>query len=267
MSIIVQDVEDTVVECDFQVYKNSKITDTSYHIIKKELESSSGNRIEMDRFNNQLKAFKASLKNIVSSTAGHIVDGYMNYSRMNENHQISREQCEFELLSIGIVWCNFSSSAQISNKIAVSALQFLCKESEKIQWLKVAMDPIRGALTTLFLFPYVNSVACGTTSYDYESFARLSGWLEAVGEYKEESQLFSEWGRFLQEKTPQFAEECLRKAVFLGQWFEIHSRKALSAYIPMLTHSEGGKNAANDDEIDLFKSRKETEFLRKLVAA
>jgi hypothetical protein len=221
----------------------------------------------MDRFNNQLKAFKNSLKNIISSTTGYIIDEYISYSTKNFNHQLSREQCEFELLSIGITWCNFSSSAQISNKIAVSALQFLCKESEKIQWLKVAMDPIRGALTTLFLFPYVNSAACGTTSFDYESFARLGGWLEAVGDYKEESQLFSAWGRFLQEKTPQFAEECLRKAAFLGQWFEIHSRKALSAYIPMLTNSEGGKIDGNDEHLDLFKSRKETEFLRKLVAA
>lgn len=148
--------------------------------------------------------------------------------------------------------------------MAISAIQFLSKETEKVHWLKAAMDPIRGALSTLFLFPYINTTAYGAPAFDYPSFMRLIEWLNAVGGYDEEVRYFSEWGRFIRSKECHDAEECLRKAVFIGQWFEIHSRKALSLFSPKT--DAGNSYNDGDTDADLFKSRKETEYFRKLVA-
>lgn len=220
-----------------------------------------------DNHSVKLKEFKNSLNVIVFQTAEAILDDFIRYSIEQNNVVVSKERCAFELLSIGTFWNNFSSASQICSKMAISAVQFLYKESERTQWLKVAMEPIRGALSTLFLIPYVFSTSNASPAFDYSTFVRLIEWLNAVGGYNEEIMFFSEWANFIKGKDQEEIETLLRKAVFIGQWFEIHSRKALSMDDPKADHNGNRTlSTVSSKEINLFRCRKETEYFRKLIA-
>ncbi|HEX2959603.1 MAG TPA: hypothetical protein VHO70_22395 [Chitinispirillaceae bacterium] len=217
--------------------------------------------------NNVCSEFKESLKRIIFLAAGRMIDEYCEFSRTNLKTDPEIDQVAYEVLSIGVLWCNYSSASQVSSKIALSALQFIDKESEKLHWLKVAIDPIRGVLSTLFLSPYFHPATYASTAIDYTSFLKLIVWLDAVGDYKNEVRLFSDWKKFFETKTPSIIEEYLRKAVFIGQWFEIHSRKAFSPFIQNISESgTAGRYVEQDIERILTKSRKETENVLRLIA-
>ncbi len=219
----------------------------------------------LDKKRISLREFKESLRHIVFLTAGHIVEEFCEFSRRNFKTKPEIDQITYELLSIGVLWCNYSNASQGSSKIALSALQFIDKESEKLHWLKVAIDPIRGALSNFFLFPDFHSTISAPATINYASFLQLIEWLEVVGEHKQEVAFLGNWKQFFQEKTLLNIEEYLRKAVFLGQWFEIHSRKALSPFIPHLAESKPNRIGDNNIQKALVKSRKETEFFLKLI--
>ncbi|MBN1601111.1 MAG: hypothetical protein JW915_05855 [Chitinispirillaceae bacterium] len=217
-----------------------------------------------DNLSGKLKAFKDSLNTIVFQTADAILDDFIRYSIEQQNVVVSKERCAFELLSIGVFWNNYSGASQICSKTAISAVEFLYKESEKTQWLKVALEPIRGALSTLFLIPYVFSSSIVSPEFDYATFIHLIKWLNAVGSYNEEIMFFSVWADFIKRKDQEEIEALLRKAAFIGQWFEIHSRKTLD---PKTDHNENRTlSTENNRAINLFRCRKETECFRKLIA-
>jgi len=221
-----------------------------------------------DTVSYKLKEFKDSLNTIVFQTADTVIEEFIRYSIEQQNVALSKERCAFELLSIGLFWNNYSNASQVCSKIAISAMQFLYKESGRTQWLKIAIEPIRGALSTLFLTPHVFSVSRGSSSFEYSTFVRLIEWLNAVGGYDEEITYFSEWADFFKGKNQEEIEALLRKAVFIGQWFEIHSRKALSVYVPRAERNERRTlSKIHNREINFFRCRKETEFFRKLIAS
>lgn len=265
MSIGISNCE-TVYCNDVTVDAGYTTTDPSSSVTGKLLKHSLASYCDLDKKSVSLQEFKESLQHIVFLTAGEMVEEFCEFSRKNFKNDPGIDRVAYEVLSIGVLWCNYSNASQGSSKIALSALQFIDKEREKLHWLKVAIDPIRGALSTLFLFPYFHSTVSVPSKIDYTSFLQLIEWLEVVGENKLEVSFLHNWKLFLQEKTLLTIEEFLRKATFLGQWFEIHSRNALTPFIPHMAES---KLAIKTDETNiqkaLSKSRKETEFFLKLI--
>jgi hypothetical protein len=240
--------------------------DTSLSATGKKLKNSISSYHDLAKKSVSLQEFKESLRHIVFLTAGEMVEEFCKFSQKHFKTDPGLDQVAYEVLSIGVLWCNYSNASQGSSKIALSALQFIDKEREKLHWFKVAIDPIRGALSTLFLFPYFHSAVPVTLKIDYTSFLQLIEWLEVVGEYKQEVSFLHKWKLFFQEKTLLTIEEYLRKAAFLGQWFEIHSRKALSPFIPHMAESKPvNKTNESNTQKALFRSRKETEFFLKLI--
>lgn len=267
MSIGIQDNNRKLFNDKLNANNSSDISILNAPKIKKKHKGFTVHKPLPDDLSGKLKEFKDSLNTIVFQTADAILYDFIRYSIEQQNVVVSKERCAFELLSIGIFWNNYSGASQICSKTVISAVQFLYKESERTQWLKVAMEPIRGALSTLFLIPYVFSSSNVSPAFDYSTFVQLIQWLNAVGSFNEEIMFFSEWANFIKKKGQEEIEALLRKAVFIGQWFEIHSRKAFSMAVPITDHNENRTlSTVNNREINLFRCRKETESFRKLIA-
>jgi hypothetical protein len=92
---------------------------------------------------------------------------------------------------------------------------------------------LRGVLATLFLFSD-NRRRAGAPTPTFDHLDRLLNWLEATGNFEQESRRLRIWQAVLAMRPPEEASNALATASMLATWFEAHSEAALGHYTPQV---------------------------------
>jgi hypothetical protein len=139
------------------------------------------------------------------------------------------EEYLLELLSFGILWNTYGGYALAVRRAPFITMARMAEWRKKHQAVKPAIDLLRGILVTLFLLPRRGAtkphVLPGLREAD-----RLSLWLEATGEFREQAIRFVRWRAFWETMS---AEEraAMGAALFaFADWFTVRAGEVLGKY-------------------------------------
>jgi uncharacterized protein len=138
------------------------------------------------------------------------------------------EECAFELLMPGTLWRTYGGRASQLSDEPQRLLANLANLRRKNESLKPYIDPLRGVMATIFLsgenenayFPRLN----------IKSLDKLLKWLEATGEFKEESEHLQIWKDFLSLEESQKVTEYLKDILIFADWFKKTSKVFIGDY-------------------------------------
>ncbi|WP_410771817.1 DUF116 domain-containing protein [Fontibacillus sp. BL9] len=131
-----------------------------------------------------------------------------------------------EFLMLGVLWISYGSRAAFLHKYGGKMLAGVYSWKTRGGRIRTLIERIKGMLNPFLLR--------GTQQIDpkvsVNRFADLIGWLQATGEFEQESRRMAEWLAFLKSKSREDGRRTLNQAVDLGKWFEARSRDALGRY-------------------------------------
>lgn len=149
---------------------------------------------------------------------GHPEDGY------------TAPELVFDLLVIGTLWRVYAPEATQLPDLPRRVLAGLVHVRRNYAALKPLADSLRGALGWLFGVGRAEGEQPDVLGRD--ALDRLTGWLEAAGEFREEVKRMKTWQAFLSSRSG--AEEVLAGIESFGEWFEQASLEALGAFTPQV---------------------------------
>jgi len=151
------------------------------------------------------------------------------------NREVCRSyaQCAFELLTLGVLWRVYAGDALDLAEAPRRVMTSLARLRQRGGVLKPGVDLLRGALETLFLLPDSRRPA-GAPTPTLDHLDRLLNWLEATGNFEQESKRLRVWQAFLVNRPPEESSNALATAVGLAAWFETRSEAALGRYTPQV---------------------------------
>ncbi len=180
---------------------------------------------------------------------------------VNQNVEIirSREEYIFEFLLIGIFWNRYSGASLRVKKYQKNILKKLYHVRQQKSSIKKFIDPIRGILSTIFLFK--------TLSYQHTisnpslfNFILLIDWLEASGEFKQEVKRLKIWENFYSSLYTIQVNNTLTEAIKFANWFEAKAEIEIGIYTPKVEeylHKKIEKHLFKEDIIFCARGRNE----------
>nr|WP_267490831.1 DUF116 domain-containing protein [Paenibacillus monticola] len=103
---------------------------------------------------------------------------------------------------------------------------------------------------------------------DLKQFGRLLGWLQASGEFEQESKRLAIWFGYLTANTPRESQNKLLRAVRHANWFEQRSEERLGCYtLRVDAYIENNLERLTWKENRIFCSRKRVEYHLNMVGA
>ena len=159
-----------------------------------------------------------------------IINGYLDYIKKYKL-ETPREKEEYilELLSFGILWRTYASTALSVQSAPFITLSKMGEWRKKHQRIKPFIDLSRGILISVFLLPAVknkNEVPFPSI----ELIDRACLWFEATGEFREEALRFIRWRGYW--GTLHLSEQIKIFSAIAGfrGWFEARAAEALGKY-------------------------------------
>ena len=104
--------------------------------------------------------------------------------------------------------------------------------------------------------------------YSPDRLPRLIQWLEATGEFEQETIRLNNWRSFLRSLPREEAARCIESSVVLFDWFQREADKALGVYtqgIPRFLTAEYARRGCREDQI--FCGKEPVEYHLCMVAA
>jgi hypothetical protein len=179
-----------------------------------------------------IAAFSDEVLAEAEGRAGALVAAFQTYLRQTEwEAPRSRPEYAFELLSLGVLWRVYAGDALSLTRMPQRMLTSLVRWRRKENYLKPAVDFLRGVLGSLFLLPDKNPSAAPSVP-DLDQLERLLDWLAATGDFEQELKRLRIWRDFLASQPPQDLAESLAAITSLAAWFEVRSQAVLGHYTP-----------------------------------
>jgi uncharacterized protein len=176
----------------------------------------------------------------------------------------SKNEYVLEFLIIGILWNEYSFHSQRSSRLIVLIASLLYKIRSLNSIFKSASDCLRGFLVHMLLHaPSDDIVVPGG-----KSFHRLILWLEATGEFTEETKRLMQWylhiSTFDSDKQKQFLTDCSKLAIT----FKSSAKSFLGKYTANIASFVKDVPARNrNSENRIFCGRSEIEYHMNMFAA
>ncbi len=104
--------------------------------------------------------------------------------------------------------------------------------------------------------------------YSLDRLPSLIQWLEATGEFEQETIRLNNWRSFLDTLPRAEAERCIESAAGLFDWFQHEADKALGVYtqgVPRFLTAEYARRGCREDQI--FCGKEPVEYHLCMVAA
>ncbi len=220
-----------------------------------------------DRFYAEAAEFTGRLLEETELRAGPLLDEYEAY--LNKNvREVARSRGEhaLELLTLGMALRLYATAAANTPAVVVAAARFLLRVRRRSARLKPNADWMRGAL---FAWGFARPVEAQThATLTRAGLARLLRWLEATGEFAQETVRLKCWNEYLGTVPASAWSGCLRTAEDLFDWFELEAGNALGGYTRGVRRFLGTEYAARGVREDrLFCGRKPVEYQLGMVAA
>ncbi|MFH2039414.1 MAG: DUF116 domain-containing protein [Chloroflexota bacterium] len=139
-----------------------------------------------------------------------------------------RDEVVFELLTLGVLWRVYASSAMRSRSGARRILSWLAVLRKRDPFLKPGVDLLRGWLGGWLAF--AKQMDQGEVVSTLKHLDILLEWLSASGEFTEEVNRLTKWRDHLASLPPGTATSALQKAIDLAGWFETTSLERLGEF-------------------------------------
>jgi hypothetical protein len=215
----------------------------------------------------RVAAFSDRLLDEIDQRAGAALDGYILHviAFLSEAPR-SHGEYAIELLTLGQALRRYEGAAESTPAWVVKVARFLFWLRRRPALLKPLADLLRAAITRLFLAPRIARKAKGKLCTP-DSLPRLIQWLEATGEFEQETIRLKNWRSFLDTLPREEAERCIESAVGLFDWFQLEADKALGVYTQGVTRflsAEYARRGCREDQI--FCGKEPVEYHLCMVA-
>jgi uncharacterized protein len=220
-----------------------------------------------DGFYDDVTRFSDQLLAEIESHAEQAIRGYSEYVQ-SELKEAPRSQGEYaiELLTLGMALQLYAGAARSTSGRAVRWARELFRLRSRWERAKPPADFLRASITRLFLMPNIGRTVLG--QYSIDRLPRLIEWLQATGEFEQESARLGNWLSFLRSLAPAEGAQWLDTAAHLFAWFERNAEIALGAYTRGVSSFLAGEYAARGCREDqVFCGRKPVEYHLNMVAA
>jgi len=141
----------------------------------------------------------------------------------------SRGEYAIELLLLGLALRRYGSTAESTPRWAVVLTRELFWLRRSATWIRRGARLARTAITRFVLAPRIGRKT-ETRQLSLDGLPRLIGWLQATGEFEQETMRLNNWRSFLQTLPRNEAEYWIETAAELFDWFKSEADKALGAY-------------------------------------
>jgi uncharacterized protein len=203
----------------------------------------------------------------VERRAGAILDGYERHVHFLAESPRSRGEYAIELLTLGMALRRYEGAAEKTASWIVGLARRLTWARTRSERAKPLVDWMRAGIASLVFAPRAGYSARKTGSA-VERLARLVGWLEATGEFGQESKRLRNWRSYLRQMSPEKATHWLQVAEELFAEFERDAAKVLGAYtqnVAAFVEREQSQRRWREDT--LLRSRTAAEYHLNMVAA
>jgi len=225
-------------------------------------------RIKDGGYYADVAAFSERLLAEIELRAGATLDGYILHviAFLSEAPR-SHGEYAIELLTLGQALRRYGGAAESTPAWVVKLARFLFRLRSRPTQIKPIADLLRAVIIRLFLAPAIGRTAKGQL-YSLDGLPRLIKWLEAAGEFEQESIRLHNWRSFLDTLPRAEAEHCIETSVELFDWFQREAEKALGTYTRGVTRFlslEYARRGCREDQI--FCGKEPVEYHLCMVAA
>ena len=163
-----------------------------------------------------------------------LVEAFQSHLHAN-SRPVSRTdaECAFELLTLGVLWQVYAGDALGLAEAPRRVMTSLAHLRQRGGLFKSGADLLRGALAALFLLSD-NRRRDGAPTPTLDCLGRLLNWLEATGNFEQESKRLRVWQAFLASRPAEESSDALATILALAAWFEARSEAALGCYTPQV---------------------------------
>lgn len=148
-------------------------------------------------FYRRVERLADSLSAEIDQQAGSVLHDYAAFvTGIRGEQRRSREEYGVELLTLGLERSQYAGAARRTPRFAVGLASALYRWRSRFPRCKRAIDSLRGALSGLFFVPAL-AVQRTPPEPTLVELDRLLRWLEATGEFKEETLRLQSWRAFL----------------------------------------------------------------------
>ena len=222
------------------------------------------NNTDSSEFYKELRYFTYEVMYNPMFDCSHEVSSFIEFSSSQGIKAESFEETCMEYITIGVLVNEHAGKATKSNKVIIQLAKKLYQIRKKNTNLKPYADSLRGYINTLFL-SHENKKY---NIFTYEDLNVLIDWLEATGEYREESVKLRNWSAYLQGLSVEEGARFLKKACYIGNIFKKEAQIHLGAYtknVESFREKELSNKKYKEDY--LFCGRSEVEYHLNMVCA
>ncbi len=213
-------------------------------------------------------SFSSQLLDEIELRAGAALDGYILHviAFLSEAPR-SYGEYAIELLTLGQALRRYGGAAESTPAWVVKLARFLFWLRRRPAQIKPIADLLRAAITRLFLAPGIGRTAKGQL-YSPERLPGLIKWLEATGEFEQETIRLNNWRSYIDTLPPAEAERCIETAAKLFDWFKHEASRTLGIYtrgVSRFLTVDYARRGCREDQI--FCGKEPVEYHLSMVAA
>ena len=212
--------------------------------------------------------FSGQLLDEIDLRAGAALDGYIHHVQA-VFHEAPRSHGEYaiELLTLGQALRRYGGASESTPAWVVKLACFLFWLRRRPAQIKPLADLLRAAITRLFLAPGIARKTNGKF-YSLDRLPSLIQWLEATGEFEQETIRLNNWRSFLDTLPCTEAERCIETAAELFDWFKHEANRTLGDYtrgVSRFLTVDYARRGCREDQI--FCGKEPVEYHLCMVAA
>jgi uncharacterized protein len=194
------------------------------------------------------------------------INEYINFISVNKLEKLrSYEEYLFDMLSFGAYLKIYSSASRKSFYPAIYLSIKLYRLRQNNKALKKYVDPVRGVLSTLFLYDKNPHKA---SDKDFKIINKLIDWLEATGEFREEVKRYRIFADYINSIGGEARKNLLTEIKRIIWFFDEERVKILAKYTQNVnTFLEQEHSFYKWREDYIFCGRKESEYHLSMVGA
>lgn len=226
------------------------------------------NHTNSEEYYHEVRRFTDELLQKTDESITPIVNEYIEYINEFKLEDVrEKEEYVFELLSFGILWRTYASTALTVKHAPFITLAKMGEWRKKHQHIKPFIDFSRGILISLFLLPE-KLKHDNLPRPTLEQIDHVCKWFEATGEFREEALRFIGWRAYWGTLDNSKLVEIFSAIAEFRNWFEIRSNEVLGKYtFNVEKFISGAKNKYRWREDRISCSRKQIEYHLNMVGA
>jgi hypothetical protein len=182
-------------------------------------------KFNSDDFYKDVKIFTDEVLKEIEGLSKPLLDSFLIFYK----NTISKEECIFEFLMLGVLWQVYSGDAFELDELPSKLLSRLGEMRLQNSQIKPGIDFLRGILSTLFLSPDLSDNS-PITILTANHLDKLISWMSATGDFNYEVKRLRIWMKYFNTLSENLISEYLASAITLAMWFEECSKEVLGCY-------------------------------------